>query len=56
MELYSTGISLALVARAKGYNCHIVMPDDQAQAKYDILNALGATVEKVPCLFPCLTF
>ncbi|KAL3899035.1 MAG: hypothetical protein SGCHY_002328 [Lobulomycetales sp.] len=50
MELYSTGISLALVARAKGYNCHIVMPDDQAQAKYDILNALGATVEKVrPC-------
>jgi hypothetical protein len=26
------------------------MPDDQAQAKYDILSALGATVEKVrPC-------
>ena len=24
----STGISLALVAKAKGYNCHIVMPGE----------------------------
>lgn len=46
----STGISLALVASAKGYACHIVMPDDQAKEKYAILQALGATVEKVkPC-------
>ncbi|KAI8917439.1 tryptophan synthase beta subunit-like PLP-dependent enzyme [Entophlyctis helioformis] len=43
----STGISLAVIARAKGYNCHIVMPDDQAKEKYDILEALGATVERV---------
>ncbi|KAI9208631.1 tryptophan synthase beta subunit-like PLP-dependent enzyme, partial [Polychytrium aggregatum] len=43
----STGISLATVARAKGYQCHIVMPDDQAQEKYEILERLGARVEKV---------
>jgi cysteine synthase len=43
----STGISLALIARAKGYKCHIVMPDDQAREKYAILRALGAHVEEV---------
>ncbi|KAH6562359.1 hypothetical protein BASA50_006557 [Batrachochytrium salamandrivorans] len=43
----STGISLAVIARAKGYLCHIVMPDDQAQEKYAIIEALGAFVEKV---------
>lgn len=32
----STGISLALVCRAKGYKCHILMPDDQSQAKYGL--------------------
>ena len=25
----STGISLAMVARARGYKCHICIPDDQ---------------------------
>lgn len=43
----STGISLAVIARAKGYRCHIVMPDDQALEKYQILRALGAHVEQV---------
>ncbi|KAJ1966766.1 Cysteine synthase 2 [Dimargaris xerosporica] len=43
----STGISLAMIARAKGYRCHIVMPDDQAQEKYALLERLNATVEKV---------
>ncbi|KAJ9055260.1 Cysteine synthase 2, variant 4 [Entomophthora muscae] len=43
----STGISLAMICRARGYNCHIVMPDDQAEEKYSALRALGATVEKV---------
>ena len=43
----STGISLALMARGFGLNCHIVMPDDQAKEKYRILEILGATVEKV---------
>ncbi|OQS01168.1 cysteine synthase [Achlya hypogyna] len=43
----STGISLALIARAKGYKCIIVMPDDQAKEKSDLLEQFGATVEFV---------
>ncbi|CAG8569300.1 6690_t:CDS:2 [Paraglomus brasilianum] len=43
----STGISIAMIARAKGYNAWIVMPDDQAKEKYQLLEKLGATVEKV---------
>lgn len=43
----STGISIAMIARAKGYKAWIVMPDDQAQEKYQLLEKLGATVEKV---------
>lgn len=42
----STGISLAMLCRAKGYKCHIVLPDDVAQEKLDLLLALGAIVEK----------
>ncbi|KAJ2800316.1 Cysteine synthase 2 [Coemansia helicoidea] len=46
----STGISLAMVARAKGYNCHIVMPSDQAIEKAQLLERYGAVVERVaPC-------
>lgn len=43
----STGISIAMMARAKGYKAWIVMPDDQAKEKYQLLEKLGATVEKV---------
>ncbi|KAJ3011957.1 hypothetical protein HKX48_006550 [Thoreauomyces humboldtii] len=43
----STGISLAVISRARGYLSHIIMPDDQAQEKYALLSKLGATVEKV---------
>ena len=43
----STGISLATLARAKGYRAHICMPDDQALEKSDLLVHLGATVERV---------
>lgn len=46
----STGISLTLIAKAKGYNAHIFMPDDVAKEKSKLLETLGATVEKVkPC-------
>ena len=43
----STGISLASLARAKGYKCHICMPNDMALEKSDLLHHLGATVERV---------
>lgn len=43
----STGISLATLARAKGYRAHICMPDDMAMEKSDLLLHLGATVERV---------
>ncbi|KAH8682495.1 tryptophan synthase beta subunit-like PLP-dependent enzyme [Xylariales sp. PMI_506] len=44
----STGISIAALARAKGYKAHICMPDDQSKEKSDLLHHLGATVERVP--------
>lgn len=44
----STGISLATLARAKGYRAHICMPDDQSKEKSDLLRHLGANVERVP--------
>lgn len=43
----STGISLATLARARGYKAHILMPSDQAHEKSDLLLKLGATVERV---------
>ncbi|KAI2641093.1 cysteine synthase-like protein [Xylaria nigripes] len=44
----STGISIAALARAKGYRAHICMPDDQSLEKSNLLHHLGATVERVP--------
>jgi len=43
----STGISIATLARARGYNTTIIMPDDVAEEKAKNLLALGANVEKV---------
>ncbi|WVQ64784.1 uncharacterized protein L199_002952 [Kwoniella botswanensis] len=43
----STGISLATVGRAKGYECCIIMPDDVAIEKVQVLEKLGAQVERV---------
>ncbi|KAG0369547.1 hypothetical protein BGZ54_009608 [Gamsiella multidivaricata] len=43
----STGISLAMMAKARGYNAWVVMPDDVAQEKSQLLEKLGAHVEKV---------
>ncbi|KAF2234520.1 PALP-domain-containing protein [Viridothelium virens] len=44
----STGISLAAIARARGYNAHICMPSDQSTEKSSLLLHLGATVDRVP--------
>jgi hypothetical protein len=38
----STGISLATLARAKGYKAYICMPNDQSTEKSDLLHHLGA--------------
>lgn len=43
----STAISLAMVAQAYGCKCHVVIPDDAAIEKAQILEAHGATVEMV---------
>lgn len=43
----STGISIATLAAARGYNTTIIMPDDVAAEKALALRALGADVEKV---------
>ena len=47
----NTGIGLTLVGNARGYRTIIVMPDDQAPEKYELLRAYGAelhVVEAVP--------
>jgi cysteine synthase len=46
----NTGIGLAHVCNARGYKCVIVMPDNQAPEKYQIIEALGAELRKVPAV------
>ncbi|GAX77674.1 hypothetical protein CEUSTIGMA_g5117.t1 [Chlamydomonas eustigma] len=43
----STGVSLAMVAAAYGCKCFISMPDDAAVEKVQLLQALGAEVQRV---------
>lgn len=43
----STGISIATIARARGYDATIVMPDDTSLEKVKALEVLGANVERV---------
>lgn len=48
----NTGIGLATIANQKGYPCTIVMPNNQAQEKYQTLEALGVELITVdPCPF-----
>ncbi|MFD2207456.1 cysteine synthase A [Kiloniella antarctica] len=44
----NTGIGLALVARARGYRCAIVIPETQSQEKKDMLRLCGAELYEVP--------
>ena len=46
----NTGIGLAHVCNARGYRCIIVMPDNQSAEKYQIIEALGADLRKVPAV------
>ncbi len=44
----NTGIGLAHVCNARGYHLILLMPDNQSPEKYQLLEALGAEVRKVP--------
>ncbi|MBK9071730.1 MAG: cysteine synthase A [Myxococcales bacterium] len=44
----NTGIGLTLLGRARGYKVVIVMPDNQAAEKYELLRLLGAELITVP--------
>lgn len=46
----NTGIGLALVARARGYRCAIVIPETQSQEKKDMLRLCGAELYEVPAV------
>jgi cysteine synthase len=46
----NTGIGLAHICNAKGYQCLIVIPDTQSQEKMDALRVLGAEVRAVPAV------
>ncbi|KIJ18828.1 cysteine synthase [Paxillus involutus ATCC 200175] len=43
----STGISIATIAKARGYDTTIIMPDDVAEEKVKALQCLGADVQRV---------
>ena len=44
----STGIALTTLCTSRGHACLVVMPDDQALEKQQILKTLGAVVHVVP--------
>ena len=46
----NTGISLALIGRARGYRTLIVIPENQAQEKKDLLRLCGAQVQEAPAV------
>lgn len=46
----NTGIGLALVGRALGFNTIIVIPNTQSQEKKDAIRNLGATLVEVPAV------
>ncbi|UCH39052.1 MAG: cysteine synthase A [Gammaproteobacteria bacterium] len=44
----NTGIGIAHICNARGYDCVIYMPDNQSREKVEILETLGAEVRVVP--------
>lgn len=46
----NTGVSLAMIARARGYKCHLTIPDNISPDKVELLRLLGAEVTACPCV------
>jgi cysteine synthase len=44
----NTGVSLAMIAAARGYRCILVMPEGYGQVKAKLMEALGAEVVRTP--------
>jgi cysteine synthase A len=44
----NTGVSLAMIAAAKGYRCIVVMPEGYGRMKAKLMEALGAQVVRTP--------
>ena len=44
----NTGIGLGMLGRERGYRVVVAMPDNQAREKYELLDAMGVQVRKVP--------
>jgi cysteine synthase A len=44
----NTGIGLGLLGVERGYRVVVTMPDNQAREKYELLEAMGVEVRKVP--------
>ena len=44
----NTGIGLAHICNARGYDCLVYMPDNQSREKVELLEILGAEVRVVP--------
>jgi cysteine synthase len=44
----NTGIGLGLLGRERGYRVVVAMPDNQAREKYELLEAMGVEITRVP--------
>jgi cysteine synthase len=44
----NTGVSLAMIAAARGYRCIVVMPEGYGRVKAKLMEALGAQVVRTP--------
>jgi len=46
----NTGIGLGMLGVERGYRVIVSMPDNQAREKYDLLEAMGVEIRKVPAV------